>query len=248
MSIEIILLCTGLIGLGLGLLGGGGAVLMVPLLVYGLSLSAADAVPTSLALVGVASLIGAILHARQGRIDYKAALSFGAAGMLGALTGAQFTPWFTSSQLLLTLAGLMLLIAIMMLLRKERQIEDCHQHIAKTLAVGLLVGVLTGFIGVGGGFMVVPALGIFACMPLKKAVGSSLLVTAMNSAAGLVGHWEAMPLPINTMLSLAATVVFGTVVGASLLGKLPVAWLRRAFAFVVLLVAVFLLWRNAPFI
>jgi len=169
------LILSGAIGVSLGLLGGGGSILAVPVLVYVAGVEARDSVAMSLAIVGSTSLVGSLLHGREGRLDLRVAALFGGAGILGAYFGAGLTHFVSGGTLLLLFAALMLVVAAAMLMRKDRGAAEAgERHEGKlpyTLAAGLAVGVLTGFLGVGGGFLVVPALVLFAGLPMRLAVG-----------------------------------------------------------------------------
>ena len=242
------LIMSGAIGLSLGLLGGGGSILAVPVLVYVAGFEARDAVAMSLAIVGSTSFIGSLLHGRGGRLDLRVAATFGGAGILGAYFGAGLTHLVAGATLLLLFAALMLVVAGLMLARRERGAagagEKREGRPAHTLGAGLAVGVLTGFLGVGGGFLVVPALVLFAGLPMRLAVGTSLLVIAVNSAAGFVGHIGESHLPLSLTAAFTAAAVAGTFAGERLARRVRAEHLRRTFAYFVILVAVFLVAAN----
>jgi uncharacterized protein len=150
--------------------------------------------------------------------------------------------------LLLLFAALMLVVAVAMLLRKDK--HDASEarmqkgSLALTLLVGLGVGFLTGFLGVGGGFLVVPALVLFAGLPMRLAVGTSLLVIAIKSAAGFVGHLGEGELRLSKTIAFTVAAVAGTLVGEHFTRRVPAERLRRMFACFVILVAVFLIAEN----
>ena len=243
------LVLSGAIGISLGLLGGGGSILAVPVLVYVAGVEAHESVPMSLAIVGSTSLVGSLLHARKGHLDLRVAATFGGAGIVGAYYGARLTHLVSGSALLLLFAALMLIVATLMLIRKEGlnaggDDEKLERSLVLTLGAGLIVGVLTGFLGVGGGFLVIPALVLFAGLPMRVAVGTSLLVIAVNSAAGFVGHMgEGMFRPMLTLgFTLAA--VIGAFIGERFARRVRAESLRRVFAYFVISVAVFLVVAN----
>jgi uncharacterized membrane protein YfcA len=240
------LILSGAIGVSLGLLGGGGSILAVPVLVYVAGVDARDSVVMSLGIVGSTSFVGSLLHARHARLDLRVALLFGGTGMAGAYLGSRFTRLVSGPTLLLLFALLMLLVATLMLTRKARPEDDVPRagRLPHTLAAGLLVGVLTGFLGVGGGFLIVPALVLFAGLPMRMAVGTSLLVIAANCVAGILGHLEhGIPEPL-LMASFTAVAVLGSLVGVAIAGRVSQASLRRAFAVFVVLVALGMLGAN----
>ena len=239
------LILAAAIGLALGLMGGGGAIITVPVLVYVAHVPASQAVGMSLAVVGVTSLVGALLKARQGFIHVRAALWFSGAGIVGALGGAQLTPLVPPRVLLLLFALLMVAVAVGMLLRKEETLEplpECRPW--RCGLAGLVVGVLTGFLGVGGGFLLVPAMVIFARLPLKVAVGTSLAVIAVNSFAGLAGHWRHLDFNWALTGGFTAAALVGMSAGLLLATRVAVRPLSRAFAWFVLAVAGFVLFKN----
>lgn len=248
MYFVIGLILSACIGLSLGLIGGGGSIITVPVLVYVLGVDAHQAIGMSLAVVGATSLVGASLHFRRGTVDVRTGALFGASGILGAFFGSRLTYLVSPGVLLLLFAALMLTTAVMMLVRRGRsasEAEVVHERsTAKAIAAGLGVGVLTGFLGVGGGFLVVPALVFFGGLSMKEAIGTSLLVIAINCAAGLLGHLQygGFSLWIAGMVTLLAAV--GTLVGTALSHRASPARLKTGFALFVIAVAVFLVVKN----
>ncbi len=159
------------IGLSLGLLGGGGSILTVPALVYLVGQSPQAAVTTSLAIVGMNSIMGAVFHNRQGTLNWEVAVIFGGAGMLVAYLSAGLSRLFSPAALLVAFALLMLLIGGMMLLQQRRPDEGGSQQTRSwpfILAGGAGVGLLTGILGVGGGFLIVPALVMLVVCPCTR--------------------------------------------------------------------------------
>jgi uncharacterized membrane protein YfcA len=245
-SLLLALALSGLIGVSLGLLGGGGSILALPVLVYVAGLEVHAAVGASLAIVGATALVGGLVHARRGRADLRAAAFFGAAGMVGAPLGAQVTPLVPGRVLLLLFGTLMLVVSVLML-RGHPPARSPHPgpHPAALPLAGFGVGLLTGFLGVGGGFLIVPALLLLADVPIHRAVGSSLLVIAANSATGFVGHIRLGGLPLGMTAAFTAAAILGALVGVRVSAGLDPGHLRGAFALFVLLVGLALLARNA---
>ncbi|MGE3541670.1 MAG: sulfite exporter TauE/SafE family protein [Candidatus Tectimicrobiota bacterium] len=250
-SLVLALLLSGALGVSLGLLGGGGSILAVPMLVYVAGVAARDAVAMSLAIVGTTSLMASVFHGRQGRLDYKVAAVFGGAGMVGAFIGAQCTHLVSDAVLLLLFAALMLVIGTLMLVRKPREAPSTRtphpRNLPRVLLAGTGVGVVTGFLGVGGGFLIVPALVVFTDLPMHVAVGTSLLVIALNAAAGFVGHLDQGDIPLALTVAFTVAAVAGTFVGARVAGHIPAQNMRRLFAGFVMLVAFFMIgkWIGA---
>ena len=208
MTLAIILVAGALIGLSLGALGGGGSILTVPVLVYGLGQSAAQATTGSLIVVGVTSLAGAVTAYRSGKVLLTRGLAFGAVAIGGAAAGAKASGLVSGPVLLAAFAALLLVVAGVMAARQLRsrrgqpgqraagRIDDpiitfspsfacqCPRAL-KVLAAATVVGLLTGFLGVGGGFLVVPALVLALGLPMGYAIGTSLVVITITSAAAL---------------------------------------------------------------
>jgi hypothetical protein len=242
------LLLSAGIGLSLGLIGGGGSIITVPLLVYGLGVEPHAAMGMSLGVVGATSLAGAALHHRQGTVRLRTGFLFAAAGMLGAYFGTRLTYMLSDAALLLTFAALMIVVAIRMLAGAPPQESGVHRPapLVAILTAGAGVGVLTGFLGVGGGFLIVPALVFFGGLGMKEAVGTSLLVITLNCVAGLAGHLQrgAFDLWLAALVTLFA--VAGVAVGARLAHRASPQRLGQWFAWFVLAVAALLVAKNLP--
>lgn len=237
------------IGFSLGLLGGGGSILTVPALVYLAGQSPQAAVTTSLAIVGANSLVGASLHSRQGALNWRVALVFGGAGMFVAYLAAGLSRLFSPSALLVAFALLMLVIGGLMFSGKAPAPGDAAsapRGWPVALAAGAGVGLLTGILGVGGGFLIVPALVMFVGLPMKQAVGTSLLVITATSLAGLLGHLNGEPLDVALLVIFGAAGLIGIWAGTRLAHRLPADQLRRGFAVFVIALALFLLADNLP--
>lgn len=232
------------IGLSLGLTGAGGSILTLPVLVYLAGIPPREAVGLSLLIVGTAALIGAWQRARAGDVHLKAAGMFVISGMAGAALGAKLTPLLSPSELMITFAALMVVIAVSMLIPRKSAIQpapECKPF--RCLLAGIAVGVLTGFLGVGGGFLLMPALAKFARLPLRAATGTSLAVIACNSAAGFIAHLGETPTPWALAAVFSAIAGAGALAGGKFTSLLPEKSLRYAFVSIVLATAAFVFWR-----
>lgn len=240
------LMLSAVIGVSLGLIGGGGSILTVPILVYFLGVDAHDAVAMSLAVVGATSLLGGSLHYRKGNVNLKSAGYFGISGIFGAFLGSPLTKLFSANALLLIFAGLMFVVAVSMLWRKRNsEVETAHKpHPIKAVLAGFGVGVLTGFLGVGGGFLIVPALVLFGGLDMKTAIGTSLFVIFLNCVAGLLGHLSGGVFNWPLTLLVMGLAVSGAVLGTMLSHKMAAHRLQSMFAVLVLGVAAFLFAKN----
>jgi uncharacterized membrane protein YfcA len=240
------LILSGAIGVSLGLIGGGGSILTVPILVYFLDVEPHDAVAMSLAVVGATSLFGTFLHWRRDNVSFASGLSFGAAGAVGALLGSPLTMLVSPKALLLIFAFLMLAVAISMLWRRHHvpHPDQPKPHPVKALMAGTGVGVLTGFLGVGGGFLIVPALVLFGGLELKRAIGTSLFVIFLNCIAGLLGHMSQGFFDWGLTALVILLAVAGAAAGTVISHKLAAHRLQKVFAVLVLAVAVFLVAKN----
>ncbi|MBB0244320.1 TSUP family transporter [Streptomyces alkaliphilus] len=253
-TLVTVLLLALLIGVSLGLLGGGGTILTVPLLVHVAGMDAKEAIATSLFVVGVTAAVGVIGHARGGRVRWRTGALFGAAGMGGAWVGGLLGGRLPDTVLLVAFAIMMVVTALAMLRgrRSGSSGEGKGAHGAGRLPVGrilldgTIVGLVTGLVGAGGGFLVVPALALLGGVPMPVAVGTSLLVIAMKSAAGFAGYLTAVPVDRALAGAVTASAVVGSLAGARLAGRVPAAALSRAFAWFVLVMGAFTLLQQAP--
>lgn len=236
------------VGLMLGLIGGGGSVIIVPILVYVLGMPAATAVAVSLPVLGATSLAGTVAKARRGEVHGRALWLFGVAGVMGAMLGSQLTKLVPQPFLLLTFAGLLTVVGLKMWLEKQEDDGEANNkcHYSPCLAAGGAVGVLTGFLGVGGGFLLVPALRRFANQSMKLATGTSLGIIAINSAAGSVGHLSELGDAWGLILTLTAAALIGLIIGLKIARRIPSQMLEKAFAGVTLSVAIYLFFANGP--
>ncbi len=246
---SLALALAALVGLSLGLVGSGGSIVTLPVLVYVAGIPAHQAVGMSLVIVGGTSAMGTFLNLRRGDVHSQAAAFFAMSGMIGAHIGAKFTHWVSAPVLLLLFGALMLAVAIRMLLRTEPASGAKQCQPLRCLLVGLLVGVLTGFLGVGGGLVILPALVLFAGLEMKSAIGTSLAVIAVNCAGGLLGQLRYTNLNWRLTLGFLAATVAGMFAGAALAGRLSALALRRSFAWCVLLLGVALVaWNGSALI
>ncbi|MGX1598102.1 sulfite exporter TauE/SafE family protein [Dietzia maris] len=239
-----------LVGLSLGLLGGGGSILVVPLLTYIGGLDPKEAIATSLFVVGATSLVSLVGHARKGNVQWRTGLIFGAAGMVGAFLGGLAGGYIPGTVLMVAFAVMMIATAGAMIKgRKDRdgQSNDHHHPLWRILLDGLVVGAATGLVGAGGGFLVVPALVLLAGLPMTAAVGTSLLVIAMKSFAGLGGYLTSVSLDWPLVAAVTAAAIAGSFVGIRLTSVVPEKSLRKGFGFFVLIMGAFVLSRELPF-
>lgn len=249
---EIELLLTGsilglMIGIVLGMLGGGGSILTVPALVYVVGQPPQVAVTASLVIVGTNSVMGAMFHRSQGTLKWEIALVFGGVGMVMAYLAAGLSSQFSPQALMIAFALLMLTVGVMLIARKpiEREATEHQRNWFVVIGSGAVVGVLTGILGVGGGFLIVPALVMLVGLPIQQAVGTSLVIIAMNSLAGVLGHInDDMSMDINLLLTFVFTGLAGTFIGTRLARLVPAEQLRQLFAVFIIVLAVALLADN----
>ena len=235
-----------LVGLSLGLVGGGGSILTVPILVYVLGESAHLATGTALAIVGANALIGAWDHRRAGRVRLPVAFIFGGIGTVGALAGSLLNHLAPERAVLIGFALLMLATAAAMawLRLGDRRAAERLGLSWRMVLAGLAVGVLTGFFGVGGGFLIVPALVLVLGLPMRDAVGTSLVVIAINAAAALVGHLRFGGIDLEVTGLFIISGAAGAILGSRISGCIDEQRLRQGFAGVVVLIALYILART----
>lgn len=232
------------VGLVLGVVGGGGSIVAVPALVYGVGLTPAAAIPTALVVVGLSSL-AALLPRIRGGINWPVVLLVGGAGIPAAWAGAALGRLLDPDLLMLGFAAIMVAAGFRMLFGTRETEGSCgtgpgrafRSCAPKAVAVGLLVGFLTGLLGVGGGFLLTPALTILLGLRMKEAVGSSLAIIAVNSAAGFTAHAAGFSIDWPLTLAFAAPAIVGSLVAARLSRPLKEKHIRISFAVLIFAVA-----------
>lgn len=235
------------VGLVFGLLGAGGSILTVPIMVFALGQDPKVAIVMSLPIVGGVALVGVARHWRAGNVDLRTAIPFGIAAMVGAFGGAKLAAFLTGRTQLVILAVLMLGAAFSMLRNAgatDAPSEPTRKLSPMVLGVGMLTGVLTGVVGIGGGFLLVPALVLLAKVPMRAAVGTSLVVIAMNTLAGYIGYLGTVVVPWNLVWMFGTLAAIGILAGTALLPRVPQATLKRAFAVLLVAVSLFTLLRS----
>ncbi|MFM2063800.1 MAG: hypothetical protein RLZZ507_3471 [Cyanobacteriota bacterium] len=254
------ILATG-IGISLGLIGGGGSVLALPILVYVMGVPTKSAIAMTLVIVGTVSLIGVIPHWRKGNINFQKAFIFGSATMLGAFLGAKIAglPFITDSLQMLLFAIMMLLAASLMIKRSFKKTAQtspenptaeiyqppvCKYCWLWLLTEGFGVGILTGLVGVGGGFAIVPALVILGKTPMKEAIGTSLLILVVNAMAGFLGYLGQVVLDWQLMITFIFAASLGSFLGAYLSQFIDGKKLQKYFGYFLIAVATFVLFQN----
>lgn len=232
------------VGLSLGLLGGGGAVLIVPSMVYLLNVDEHTALATALIIVGINALVGGIMAWRDGRTQIKTSLLFGASGMLTAYIGALFSRNI-DGRILLSVFSVMLLIIAVLMYRGNKNLTQSNapRPLWLIILVGAGVGLITGTLGVGGGFVIVPSLVLLVGLPMRVAVGTSLLVIAMNSSASLLGHLDT-PFDWPLIFALLSGALPAMAASGPIGKKINQDKLRRSFAIFITVVALSMLAEN----
>ncbi|WP_030018469.1 sulfite exporter TauE/SafE family protein [Streptomyces monomycini] len=241
-ALILALVAGGVVGLALGALGGGGSVLAVPALIYLLGFTPAEATTASLLIVTATSLAALYAHARAGRVRWKAGAAFAAAGVLPAALAGAAAARLPQAALTLAFAGVAALAAVMML--RPAAAADGNREVRKGRAAGAGAGLgaLTGLLGVGGGFLAVPALVTVLAFEMRAAVGTSLLVITVNSLSSLATRFGAAgSLDWAVVGPFTAAAVLGAWDGKRLAGKVSGPRLQRLFAFALLAVAAFML-------
>ncbi|WP_150460339.1 sulfite exporter TauE/SafE family protein [Nesterenkonia ebinurensis] len=230
-----------LIGISLGLLGGGGSILAVPLLAYVAEMEPQEAIAGSLFVVAVTSAVSLLSHARRGNIQWRIGAIFGGASMLGAFSGGLIGGRIPGTVLMIAFAMMMLATAAAMLRRRKpasasstREERISHRW-WRILIDGLVVGLVTGMVGAGGGFLVVPAMVLLAGLSMPAAVGTSLMVITMKSVAGLGGYLTTVTLDWTLIVMVTAAAVAGALLGSQFTDRIPETRLRRAFGIFVLI-------------
>ena len=244
------------IGLSLGLTGAGGSIITIPILVYLLGMNAHSATGTSLVIVGVGSIAGVIQYAfgRTKYLHWKIALVFAIAGIVGAFLGSYTNALLPSNVILYLFASLMIIIGILMLKEKSylKGGESPSLKNIKTLSgwskfigAGLLVGFMTGFFGVGGGFLIVPVLVLILLFPITHAIATSLMIIALNCLWGILSRLGGIgTIELGAALWLSIGAIIGIVIGVLVAKKIKPGFLTKIFAYFIILLAIYMFLRT----
>jgi uncharacterized membrane protein YfcA len=237
------------IGILLGVLGGNDSVLLVPVLLYVLALEPKSALSTSQIILAATSCVAMLAHARAGHVIFRTGLLFGLSGMIGAYLGGRTAHHVPARLLLLGFVILMVASGAQMLRRRTPKDAEVAQERPQSkawwrgAAVGLGTGFIAGMLGAGGGFLIVPALLFFGGLPMPQAIGTSLLVIAMQSFAGALGYLGHVNVEWRLAALLGGTMAVASIGGSLLSRHLPAAMLRKLFAALLIGVAIFMLTR-----
>lgn len=242
--ILVAILLMIMVGLALGLLGSGGSIVALPVLVYVAHVPSHQAVGMSLVIVGGTSTLGCLLSQRRGNFNFRPALLFAFSGLPGAYWGASFTHLVSDWVLLLAFGVLLLLAGSHMLFGHVPAQPSPQCRPWSSSATGFAVGILTGFLGVGGGIIVLPALVFFAGLEMKAAIGTSLAIIAANCLAGLIGQIRYLALDLPLTFSFLAAAVAGMFGGQTLAAWISSPSLRRIFGWSVIALGAFILLKQ----
>lgn len=261
------------VGISLGLIGGGGSILAVPILVYVLEVPMKSAIAMSLVIIGAVSLIGIIPYWQQNYINLKTALLFSPGAMIGAYVGARLAtlPIVTPTLQHILFVAVMFVAAYFMLRNSQQKSSvslelgvnqnsgelqiltgevnsssSTDQHIPRWFLIpteGFGVGILTGLVGIGGGFMIIPTLVILGNTPIKEAIGTSLVIIAFKSVTGFAGYWGHVPVDVDLMLTFTLAASLGMVFGVFLTKFIEAQQLETGFAYFVMAIAFFMLFK-----
>jgi len=250
------------IGISLGLIGGGGSILTMPVLVYLFGISPLLATSYSLFIVGSTSLIGAINNYRKGQVNLKAAFFFGAASIVTVFATRKFIvptipvhlftiAGYTVSSALATMVffGVLMLMASISMIRskhddtQQQECKDCIKFF-KLLGYGVAIGLVTGLLGAGGGFLLIPALVFLLKLPMKKAIGTSLLIIALNSLIGFLGDLGHFDIQWKFLLSISAIAIAGLLVGNLISKRIAGAQLKKGFGWFVLVMGIYIILKE----
>ena len=256
--IFLVIISGALTGIVLGLFGSGGSIIAMPALMYLLDVEAKSAIAMSMGIVAVTATISGWDNWRRGNVDLKVAAMFGFFGVIGTYGGARLGV-YTPVQVQLTLFALVMYAAAWKMLQNKKQPvsqfataggpplsedEVISAHMGHIAAHGVGVGVLTGLVGVGGGFLIVPALVLLSGIPMKIAIGTSLVIVAAKSYAGFAGYVAAVPVDWSTMASFTAVTVAGSFVGTRVAHRFSQETLKRSFGVFLVFVASYILLKS----
>jgi uncharacterized protein len=254
-----------LIGVSLGMIGGGGSILTVPVLVYLLGIDPVVATAYSLFIVGVTSIAGSVQFYRKDQIDIKTGILFGLPSIIAVfITRAWLVPAIPEEIVslgnfiltkniftMLLFSLLMILASVSMIIKRKPQVTALNTPVGLqpntyiwVLAEGLVVGVLTGLVGAGGGFLIIPALVILTGMDMKRAVGTSLMIIAVKSLIGFTGDLLHVEMDWQLLLIFTSLSIAGIFPGSALASRIDADKLKKGFGIFVLLMGIYILWMQ----
>lgn len=248
MTLAATLVAAVAIGLLLGLLGGGGSILTLPVLVYLAGQQPQPAIAASLFVVGVTSAVALVPHARARRVQWRTGLVFGTAGLSGAYAGGRLASHLPAGLLLAGFGLLIATAAIIMIRSCQRSLGGAARtsRLPVLLGLGAAVGLITGTVGAGGGFVIVPVLVLLAGLTMTTAVGTSLLVITLQAGAGLLGHLHHARIDWPLTLAVTALAIAGSLAGARQADRIPARLLRTSFGWFLTAMATLVLLEQAP--
>lgn len=248
-----------IIGLSLGLIGGGGSILTIPILVYLFKIDPKLATSYSLFIVGITALSGCFSHYRMGNLKIKSALFFAVPSVFSILVIREViilkipNVLFTINDfqvtknflIMIVFAILMMAASLSMINKKDPHIVSAHTNYLQLAIIGAIVGIVTGFLGAGGGFLIIPALLFFANLPMKQAVGTSLLIIFINSSIGFVGDlYIGTPIDYHFLISISAMAFIGMLIGTRLSRKIDGNKLKPFFGWFILVMGIYIIVKE----
>ncbi|KUI43323.1 permease [Mycobacterium sp. IS-1590] len=250
MALAIGLALGALIGVLLGLLGGGGSILAVPALVYGIGLGIEEAIPISLVVVATASAVGVLPKIRAGQVRWRLAGIFAVTGVPATMLGSAISRHLPASALLIGFAIVMVVAGVRMLADQNSTGTACEARSGqvnwrrcapRSIGAGLIVGLLTGLFGVGGGFLIIPALVVALGVEMSTAIGTSLLIIVANSTAGVFSHLQGISVDWPLTAAFVTAAMAASLVAGYFGTRVDTDRLQRWFAYLVFAIAAFVL-------
>lgn len=250
------------IGISLGLIGGGGSILTVPVMVYLFGLQPLLATSYSLFVVGSTSFVGAFNNLRKGLVNVKAALLFGASSIATVFLTRKFLVpaipkdiftirgfTITESMLTMVLFAILMLVASVSMIRNKKVVKHeeenkDHFRFGKLVTYGITIGLVTGLLGAGGGFLLIPALVLLLKLPMKKAIGTSLMIIALNSLVGFTGDLGHFSIDWFFLVKVTAIAIAGIFIGGALSKKIPGEKLKKGFGWFVLVMGIYIIVKE----
>ena len=251
-----------IIGISLGLIGGGGSILTIPILVYLFKVNPEQATSYSLFIVGLTAMFGSYSHYKMGNLKLKSALYFAIPSVVSILIIREVifpeiaTTLFSVASysvskdflIMIVFSVLMITAAISMIRKNEPKITTTETNYLQLSLIGFVVGIVTGFLGAGGGFLIIPALLFFAKLPMKQAVGTSLLIIAINSSIGFAGDlYIGTPINYTFLLSISAMALIGMLLGSQFSKKMDGTKLKPLFGWFVLVMGFYIIIKEVLF-